>query len=396
MNAGILSFFTFGAIGLAAGGPAASEAAPPIAELPPVVVESPQPLPSIAESLRRLPPTGVTWEATALFYQPVGVPTEAGGFPGALVSGVCERISDADTEPGVAPDELTEPPAFEPLPNDFLLDDDGELIQIGPDPVDPWSNDPFGRYSYRGLGSPPDASHWIPGSGDRMGILTFVFNGIPAPKEGKNSWGLAANWHLVSGPRRTDMPSQLWDFTAHFGRRNRLDSYWSYDIALHPGWFSDFDGSAREGFRVPGHGVLYYTPSDEFQLLVGIDCLDRDDIALLPVVGAVFKPHPDFRLDAVFPRPRVAARLDGKRWLYLAAEMGGGTWAIQRADWTNDVATYRDYRLCLGVQQCEEKGEEGTTYLEVGYVFARHLEYRSGTPSYDPLSTTLLRIVTCY
>ena len=58
-----------------------------------------------------------------------------------------------------------------------------------------------------------------------MGILTFVWNGIPVPKEGENSWGLAVKWHLVSGPKRTDMPSQLWDFTAHFGRRNRLDSY---------------------------------------------------------------------------------------------------------------------------------------------------------------------------
>jgi hypothetical protein len=229
-----------------------------------------------------------------------------------------------------------------------------------------------------------------------MGILTFVFNGITTPKEGESSWGLAAEWHLVSGPRRTDMPPQLWDFTAHFGRRNRLDSCWSYDVALRPGWFSDFAGSAREGLRFPGHGVLYYTPSDTFQWLVGIDYLDRDDIAWLPVVGAVFKPHPDFRVDAVFPRPRVASRFGGERWLYLAAEMNGGTWAIQRADSTDDMATYRDFRLCLGVQRGEEKGEESTSYLEVGYVFARHLEYRSGTLSYDPLNTTLLRVVTCY
>ena len=153
------------------------------------------------------------------------------------------------------------------------------------------------------------------------------------------------------------MPSQLWDFTAHFGRRNRLDSYWSYDIAVNPGGSATLT-AAREGLRFPGHGVLYYTPSDEFQMLVGIDYLDRDDIAWLPVVGAVFKPHPDFRVDAVFPRPRVASRFDDERWMYLAAEMDGGTWAIQRADWTNDVATYRDFRLCLGLQQGEERKHE--------------------------------------
>ena len=205
---------------------------------------------------------------------------------------------------------------------------------------------------------------------------------------------VCCGWHVASGKwsEADRHAASSLGFHGHFGRRNRLDTSWSYDVALRLGWFSDFEGMRREGLRFPGHGVLYYTPSNCLQLLAGVDYLDRDDIAWLPVFGAVFKPQPDFRVDAVFPRPRVAYRFDGQRWLYLAAEMGGGTWAIRRADWSNDVATYRDYRLCLGVQP-----EEGSTgYMELGYVFARHLEYRSGTPSYGPLSTTMLRFVTCY
>lgn len=314
----------------------------------------------------------------------------ASDFSGDTLS--ISRGTGDEGEGSVTSNEASPSRVFEPLPRDLLTDDGGKLIQIAPDPLDPWCDDPFGRYSYRGSGAPPSSWNWLPGSGDRMGIFTLVLDGIGPPKEGETSFGLAAAWHLVSGPKRTDMPPHLWDFTAHFGRRNRLDASWSYDVALRPGWFSDFEGSAREGLRFPGHGVLYYMPSDWLQWLVGVDYLDRDDIAWLPVVGAVFKPHSDFRLDAVFPRPRIAYRIAGQCWLYLAAQMDGGTWAIQRANWTNDVATYRDYRLCLGLQQ----GEESTSYWEVGYVFARHLEYRSGTPSYDPLSTTMLRVVTCY
>ncbi len=389
MNTGWIGFSAPWITVLAVGGLAAHAAGQSFSALPPVHVAQPAIHSAVEEQLRRLPPIDAPPGSTVVVSYSEPLTTDAVNSPGDEISVSWEPEDDAAGS--VAPDAAFAPPVFEPLPKDSLTDDD-DLIQIAPDPVDPWCADPFGRYAYRGSGSPPGPSDLLPGSGDRMGILTFVFDGITTPREGKNSWGLAAEWHLVGGPKRTDMPPQLWDFTAHFGRRNRLDAYWSYDVAVRPGWFSDFAGSAREGLRFPGHGVLYYTPSDEFQMLIGIDYLDRDDIAWLPVVGAVFKPHPDFRLDAVFPRPRIASRLSGDRWLYLAAEMDGGTWAIQRADRTDDVATYRDYRLCLGVQQ----GEESTSYLEVGYVFARHLEYRSGTPSYNPLSTTLLRLVVYY
>ena len=269
-------------------------------------------------------------------------------------------------------------------------DNHGELIQIAPDPPDPWWQDPFGRYSYRGSGN-PSSLQWIPGSGNRMGVLTIPFDSLKQPQEGKTSFSLEGTWHLVGGPVQTDMPPHLWDFAARLGRRDQLDSFWSYDLALRTGWFSDFKGSARKGLRFPGHGMVYYTPSDQFQLQVGLDYLDRDDIAVLPVFGAAFKPHPDLRLDAVFPRPRVAYRVEGSRWLYLAGEMEGGTWAIRRADGANDVATYRDYRISLGMQRIDRADS-----LEIGFVFGRYLEYRSGTPSYAPLNTTILRHVVCY
>jgi len=327
----------------------------------------------IADTLRRLPPLdggdSGTW------------------FPGPAES--CYTSAPASWETsGVIQGVDIQEEVLEP-PTDRWRDENGELIQIAPDPPDPWSHDPFERYSYNGSGD-PSSLHWIPGSGDRMGILTIPFTSFKEPEEGKNAFSLEATWHLVGGPQRTDMPPHLWDLAARWGRRNRLDSFWAYDIAFRAGWFSDFEGSARKGLRFPGHGVLYYTPSDSFQLQVGLDYLDRDDIACLPVFGAVFKPHRNLRLDAVFPKPRIAYGVEGEGWLYLTGEMDGGTWAIKRAEGANDVATYRDYRISLGVERHER------SVTEIGLVFDRHLEYRSGTPSFAPLTTTILRHAICY
>lgn len=388
-----LHFRGFWIVVLAAGGATALAAEQPASSATLAVVPPLSRAPSEStDCLRRLPPVDLP---SGSFVSPclseAAVAAEGCWW---VVNAPVSWETDCDAEPGEAGCEtLTRPPGeplrAEQLTDETLADENGELIQIAPDPPDPWCDDPFGRYAYHGSGD-AGRTYWMPGSGDRMGMLGLVYDGFTPPKEGKMTFHPIVTWHLVSGPKRTDMPPRLWDFTARVGRRSRLGTCWSYEAVFRPGWFSDFEGSAREGLRFPGHGVLYYTPSDCCQLQLGIDYLDRDDIACLPVFGVAFKPHPDFRLDAVFPRPRVAYRVGGEQWLYLGAEMGGGTWAIERADSTNDVATYRDYRICLGWQG------QTNNCTEVGFVFGRHLEYRSGTPSYDPLNTTILRSVLCY
>ena len=61
--------------------------------------------------------------------------------------------------------------------------------------------------------------------------------------------------------------------------------------------------------------------------------------------------------------------------MYVAGELGGGTWAIERVDDSNDNATYRDLRLTLGVM---DFGDDSHSVLELGWAFDRQLEYRSG------------------
>jgi hypothetical protein len=129
--------------------------------------------------------------------------------------------------------------------------------------------------------------------------------------------------------------------------------------------------------------------------VLGVEYLDRDDISLLPVAGIVFKPADHVRLDAVFPRPRLAVQvMDSDRWIYVAGELGGGTWAVERVDLTSDNATYRDLRMILGVEQRPDIGR--TSSLEIGYVFDRELSYRSGIGDYAPADAFMLRTVARY
>ena len=126
-------------------------------------------------------------------------------------------------------------------------------------------------------------------------------------------------------------------------------------------------------------------PWDELQFTLGVDYLDRDYLELLPVFGATLKPAPWLRCDVLFPKPRFALRIAPETWVYVAGELGGGQWGIERVDRSPDVVAYRDYRLLLGVTTgTDSEGAKSMSFLEIGYVFDRRLEYRSGT-NYKPL-----------
>jgi hypothetical protein len=255
----------------------------------------------------------------------------------------------------------------------------------------PFVVSPFGDYFYRPGGKDPPG--WLIGNGDQLGIFSLTLFDGRQHKLGWLNYEFGAGIHFISGPEKTDLPPRVYDFTVGFPYQGTIGDAWSYDVMFRMGWFSDFEGSTREGIRFPSHAVIYRRTSEWWQWVLGLEYLDRGDIALLPVFGALWTPNQDWRVEAVFPKPLIGYRFGGSRWTYLASEMGGGTWDIERAWGAEDVFTYRDFRLLLGIKS-RDPGKD--RFMEFGYVFSRHLEYRSGSPDFKPPDTILLRSVYRY
>ena len=106
----------------------------------------------------------------------------------------------------------------------------------------------------------------------------------------------------------------------------------SYDVAGGGDGVERFRGQQpRPGFGFPATRWGFCPIGPNMDLVFGIDYLDRGDVKLLPVGGLIMVPHPDVRLEVVFPRPRAVFRLTGKHQLYVSGELGGSSWAIERA-----------------------------------------------------------------
>lgn len=228
---------------------------------------------------------------------------------------------------------------------------------------------------------------WLPGSGDDFGILSF--ESYPTMKvTDDSSIVTGTGFHFLNGPVATDMPPRLFDFQIAYHSRMTRSGNFIFDFKYGVGAFSDFEGSARKGIRFPGHAVGYYQWQPWLVSVLGIEALDRDDVSVLPVAGCVWRPREDVVLELVFPRPKAQVKINDSRFLYVSGELGGGTWAIERQNGLNDVATYRDFRLVTGFA---DSGDNEGNSIELGWAFGRALEYRSGVGNYHPDDSFIIR-----
>lgn len=199
--------------------------------------------------------------------------------------------------------------------------------------------------------------------------------------------------HILNGPVAVDMPPEVYDVALEFRILRKLNPDWGMDLAFAPTILSDFHNMTHQAYRWTGRWAFLYTRSPTLQFAGGVTVTGRTDVPILPVGGIIWTPTPDWRLETIFPKPKFARRLKegdlADWWGYTAGEFGGNSYAIERADGANDIATYRDLRLILGL---ERKADSGVYHrFEIGYVFDRLISYQSGTPSYAPSGTVMLR-----
>ena len=251
----------------------------------------------------------------------------------------------------------------------------------------------FSQEPYLNYRSAEQSLSYLPGDVDQFGWLSF--GSSPYVERGtKSGITTAFNMHLLSGPSVVALPPRLYDFSLGYQKRGRIQDFMSYDLASSIGVFSDFEDSARDGVRFPGHavGMLYFKP--ELDVVFGVDYLSRDDIKMLPVAGISWRPQtmPDLRFDLIFPRPRIDYSIDNQSKFYLAGRLGGGTWDIEFPNNDNDVMTYRDLQLLLGFER--RKSDGNLSSLEIGYLFDRRLEFRTLTQTTEFDNAFVLRFVT--
>lgn len=240
-------------------------------------------------------------------------------------------------------------------------------------------------------------STWIAGSGDNIGITEVSGSatlGFPAPtRESPMLITPGYGMFFLVGPDSVQAPATLYQAYVTTTWMSQLSPKWGTVLSVTPGVYSDFQLTNSDAFRVSGMAIMSYKSSDKLQWLLGVVYLNRDDYSILPVAGLIWTPSDDYRLELTFPKPRYLQLFNYgegyEDWWYVAGEFGGGTWSVEHPLGQNDDLTLTDYRLLIGMERKTEGG--GKSFVELGYVFGRKMEYKYDPTTLDMSDTILLR-----
>ena len=204
-------------------------------------------------------------------------------------------------------------------------------------------------------------------------------------------------FHWWDGPDSTvypafDLPSQAYSAYLSFDHMTDPSRVSGLENNLTVGYYSDFENTSSDAIRITGRMLGWYRLNNYTVGKLGVEYFDRVNVKLLPAAGLYMTPNPDMKLDLFFPRTKLSHRIpnfaDYEAWMYLGAEYGGGSWAIDRRDGTPDQVDINDVRAFVGLEWMGPRRVTG--FLEFGYAFEREIVYRSNALNSLELQDTLM------
>jgi hypothetical protein len=231
---------------------------------------------------------------------------------------------------------------------------------------------------------------FIPGSGmDELGIndleiatTATIADFLGSTQPLRISPGFIFHWW--NGPDTTlnpgfDLPARAYSAYLQFDHLTNPANQVGLESNFAIGYYGDFQNTASYSLRFTGRLIGWVRINPYTIGKLGVEYIDRVDKKMLPAFGVYMVPNSDVKWDLFFPRTKLAHRTyniaNGESWIYLGAEYGGGSWAIERIGGVNDQADINDVRAFVGLDWLGPRRVSG--FFEVGYVFNRQIVYRS-------------------
>jgi hypothetical protein len=183
-------------------------------------------------------------------------------------------------------------------------------------------------------------------------------------------------------PPGPDLPPQTYGLSVALEAEFRIDPRFSVRAIVQPGVFTDFNHVSGHAFRMPSQLIGAYELSPRWILVGGVMYTAQPSWSVLPVVGAIWMPVPEWRLELTFPRLRAVRHFPDGLNIYGQFDVFGETYAIDEHG-TGDLLQYRDWRLGLGAEW--NPTSRLNLFLEAGVAFWRRLELNNQwSGSVDP------------
>lgn len=208
------------------------------------------------------------------------------------------------------------------------------------------------------------------------------------------TWTPAFNDQFFSGPTGVAMPGDVNNLSSAVSLASVNPGPWNWQLGFNPQINSDFRRSlTSNAYIFDGHGVILYRASSTWTLAFGVALWDRTRERVIPYGGVIWTPNDRWEVRLLFPESRLSyylgRRNDTDLWAYVTGEYVNRAYQVDIADTrAKDLVEMSDYRVMAGINGTW-KGY--TVFLQGGYVFDRHLQFRGPTPDFHLNGSALLR-----
>ena len=176
---------------------------------------------------------------------------------------------------------------------------------------------------------------------------------------------------------RVDLPTNLW---------GDLGDRWNLWVRLSPGFYTDFGSVDGDDFILTSLALLSYRWTESTKVAFGAYySRDLGEKKLLPAVGLIFEPNPQWSFALTFPRVELAYA-PTRDWLFTGkALLNGAGWNI--ADPTGGAGdvdlNYQAIRVGAGIDR--RLSGPWWAYLDAGAQLGQEIEIDGGegAGSYD-------------
>jgi hypothetical protein len=285
---------------------------------------------------------------------------------------------------------------------------EGEQLGIANQKLDA---DGFGFQQNRPTGIPGDLeAEWITdsdfgyrrlGTGISFPLLFLKRENGPPPMV-----RLRFNHSDLNFNDRFGLPSDLYEASFGLSGVRVINERWAVRSILGMDFATDGENNSSDAWRFRGGAFAIYEMNPQLKLSFGAIALGREDLPVVPAVGAVWQPNVRTRWDLILPRPRVSYLLtdDGKRqnWIYTGVGLEGNTWGYETQLGQDRQLSYGDWRWSLGWES-RPSAPAGVPFVlgrkystEIGYAFSRDIELDSDSEEISLPSSFLIRVSTRY
>jgi hypothetical protein len=169
---------------------------------------------------------------------------------------------------------------------------------------------------------------------------------------------------------RVDLPFNAWV---------DLEDRWKLWVRLQPGWYSDFGTVGADDFILTSLALLSYRWSDSVKVAFGaFYSRDLGEERVLPALGFILEPGPDWSLALTFPRVELVHAPTPDWLLTSRVLLGGAGWNIaDPAGGPGEVdLNYRSIRASVGVDR--RLSGPWWAYVDAGMQFGQEIEIVGG------------------